>query len=285
MHFLVEQIFRTTKKAVKNQKLYIPIPNEEILNVPCEPVIKILTKYFNIDEIFLFHSKESEVENMCKSVLYILLISNKVSNQDLFEMMQIVSQQTEGRYEIVPIAHSRKWIQEHLTLYQPFFRKIMAPEKSIYTKHIPTTVHWHSETADLEVDDEIYYRLCTSLYENYKIFRAQENLSSNEGIGLLISGFFYRASSFLIYISQQYLPNEINIRILWKFCKYIHPKISGLDYLIDQLPFDFFESINPSKNLYHNFQCFKEENLKIMDELMKAFVNIIDEYYNNATNH
>ena len=41
------------------------------------------------------------------TVLFILLINYKINNDNLFNMMQMVSKQTEGRFNIVPIAHSK----------------------------------------------------------------------------------------------------------------------------------------------------------------------------------
>lgn len=278
-YYLVDRIFRETKKAVKKPEPApkILIENREVS--PYEPVIKILTKHFNIEEIFLFNQQEVYSANQKTTVLYLLLISNKISNQDHFDMMQMVSQQTEGRFNIIPIAHSKAWIQEYLWEYQMFFQKVMIPEKSIFISGVPSIIHWHKEPSNYDTDEGIYYRLCSELFENYKILRSQEELKSNEGMGLMLSGFFYRACLIFLYVALRYRPNQINIRILWKLCEHADHKVKNLDYLIQKLPFDFFEFLNPSKNLYRNFCYLDEEHLSILDELAQGFFDLVDKQF------
>ncbi|UKB85069.1 hypothetical protein LF887_05430 [Chryseobacterium sp. MEBOG06] len=79
----------------------------------------------------------------------------------------------------------------------------------------------------------------------------------------------------------RYQPNDINIRILWKLCQYAYPKVKNIDYLIQKLTFDFFEFLNPSKNLYKNFRFLDEDILSVFDELAQSFLNILDEYFIN----
>ncbi|SHN08691.1 hypothetical protein SAMN05444360_1471 [Chryseobacterium carnipullorum] len=130
-----------------------------------------------------------------------------------------------------------------------------------------------------DTDEGIYYRLCSELQKNYKLLRSQEDQTANEGLGLMLSGFFYRACVIFIYVALRYHPNQINIRILWKLCEHIDPKVKNLDYLIQKLPFDFFEFLNPSKNLYRNFCYLEEEHLSILDELAQGFLDLVDEQF------
>mgnify|MGYP003598960018 CR=1 FL=1 len=275
-YYLVDRIFRETKKAVKKPKQKTLIEPKEIS--PYEPVIKILTKHFNIEEIFIFNQQEVYSADQKTTVLYLLIISNKISNQDHFEMMQVVSQQTEGRFNIVPIAHQKAWIQERLFVHQDFFKKVMVPENSIFRADVPTIMHWVTIDANGETDEGIYYRLCSELHKNYKLLRSQED-QTNEGLGLMLSGFFYRACVIFIYVALRYHPNQINIRILWKLCEHIDPKVKNLDYLIQKLPFDFFEFLNPSKNLFRNFYLLQEEQLAVLDELAQGFLDLVDKQF------
>lgn len=123
--------------------------------------------------------------------------------------------------------------------------------------------------------------MCSALHEKYKILRSQEELTSNEGMGLILSGFFYRACAILIYATLGYQPNNVNIRILWKLCQYADPKVKHLDYLIQKLPFDFFEFLNPSKNLFQNFRHLDEDILSVFDEMAQSFLNLLDEHFVN----
>ncbi len=95
----------------------------------------------------------------------------------------------------------------------------------------------------------------------------------------MLSGFFYRACVIFIYVALRYHPNQINIRILWKLCEHIDPKVKNLDYLIQKLPFDFFEFLNPSKNLFRNFYLLKEEHLAVLDELAQSFLELVDKQF------
>ena len=160
----------------------------------------------------------------------------------------------------------------------------MIPEKSIFISDVPSIIHWHKEPSNYDTDEGIYYRLCSELLENYKILRSQEELKSNEGMGLMLSGFFYRACVIFLYVALRYRPNQINIRILWKLCEYADHKVKNLDYLIQKLPFDFFEFLNPSKNLYRNFCYLDEEHLSILDELAQGFLDLVDKQFEKQNN-
>ena len=276
---LVEKTFRQMKKAVKKPEQR-PMLIEEKEVSPYEPVITILTRNFRIKEIFLFHQEEEYSENQKTTVLYLLLISSKINNDSLFNMMQMVSKHTDGRFNIVPIAHSGAWIQEHLWVYQGFFQKVMTPENSIFQADVPTITHWHKELVYSDTC-AMQYRDCKELYEKYKLLRSQEELKSNEGLGLILSALFYRICAVFPYATLGYRPNDINIRILWKLCEYADPKVKDFDYLIKKLPFDFFEFINPHKNLYRNFSYLGEKNFPILDELAQGFLELVDKQFEN----
>lgn len=273
---IVEDVFDEIKKtAKKTEQNPILIENREVS--PYEPVITIL-KRFRIKEIFLFHQEEESFDNKKTTVLYLLLISSKINNDSLFNIMQTVSKQTEGRFNIVPIAHSGAWIQEHLWEYQGFFQKVMIPENSIFQADVPTVIHWHKEQLYSDTC-AMHYRDCNELYEKYKLLRSQEELKSNEGLGLILSALFYRIGTVFPYATLGYRPNDINIRILWKLCEYADPKVKDFTYLIKKLPFDFFEFINPHKNLYWNFSHLGEKHFPILDELAQGFLDLVDKQF------
>ncbi|MBW3522506.1 hypothetical protein [Chryseobacterium sp. NKUCC03_KSP] len=274
---LVWETFAEAKKEVKKSEQK-PILIENKTVSPYEPVITILTKRFRIREIFLFHQEEDYSENKKTTVLYLLLIASKINNDSLFNIMQMVSKQTEGRFNVVPIAHSGAWIQEHLWEYQEFFQKLMIPENSIFQLDIPTVIHWHKEQLYSDTC-AMQYRDCNELYEKYKLLRPQKMIQSNEGLGMILTMLFYRICVIFPYATLDYLPNDINIRILWKLCAYTEPKIKDFDYLIKKLPFDFFEFINPHKNLYKNFYHLQEEHLAVLDELLQSFFDLLDKQF------
>ncbi len=274
---LVWETFAEAKREVKRseQKLVL-IENKAVS--PYEPVITILTKRFRIKEIFLFHQEEDYSENKKTTVLYLLLIASKINNDSLFNIMQMVSKQTEGRFNVVPIAHSGAWIQEHLWVYQVFFQKVMTPKNLIFRTDFPTVIHWHRKQLNSDTC-AVLYRDCKELYDKYKLLRSQEMIQSDEGLGMILTMLFYRICVIFPYATLDYRPNDINIRILWKLCEYAEPKIKDFGYLIKKLPFDFFEFNNPHKNLYKNFYHLQEEYLVILDELLQSFLDLVDKQF------
>jgi hypothetical protein len=68
---LVQDIFHETKKAAKKPEQK-PILIENKTVSPYEPVVKILTKHFSIEEIFLFDQQEVYSPDQKTSVLYLL---------------------------------------------------------------------------------------------------------------------------------------------------------------------------------------------------------------------
>ena len=180
--------------------------------------------------------------------------------------------------DVVPIAHSGAWIQEYLWEYQRFFQKVMVPENSIFQADVPTVIHWHKEQLYSDTC-AMQYSDCNELYKKYKLLRSQEELKSNEGLGLILSALFYRIGTVFPYATLDYRPNDINIRILWKLCEYADPKIKNFTYLIQKLPFDFFEFINPHKNLYRNFIYLRDEHFTVLDELAQSFLDLVDKQF------
>ncbi|WP_294272458.1 hypothetical protein [uncultured Chryseobacterium sp.] len=278
LYDIVTTTFREIKKAVKDLSMTPKILIENKTTSPYETVISILTRHFCIEEIFLFYEEEVHAAGQKTQVLYLLLISKKISNQDLFEMMQIVARKTGGTYAVVPIAHSAAWIQDSLWECQSFFRTIMAPEKAIYTAEIPSVIHWHTGEHDAGLDIDLDYHHFCGLHEKYRLVRSVEKPDSQQGTGLILSGIFYRACSVFIYCTLHYRHNRINIRILWKLCEYAEPKIKTLGYLIEKLPFDFFAFLNPSENLHRDAYLLNEDILEVMDELVQSFAERLKEH-------
>jgi len=55
--------------------------------------------------------------------------------------------------------------------------------------------------------------------------------------------------------------------------------MKNLDYLIQKLPFGFFEFLTPSKNLYKNAFYLNEEILCVFDELIKGFLSLSEDQF------
>ncbi|GEN77508.1 hypothetical protein CHA01nite_32480 [Chryseobacterium hagamense] len=125
VHNLVRKTFRDIKAAVKHPNILLKNQVETKVVSPYESVISILTRRFPVEEIFLFHQEEIVCEGRTTTELYLLLIGNRISKKDLEMMQKSVSRKTGGKYSVVPIVHSARWIQEHLWESQPFFRKVM----------------------------------------------------------------------------------------------------------------------------------------------------------------
>lgn len=175
LYLLVQGVFKEAKMEVMaiDTTTVSSLTDSKAIS-PYEAVTSILTKHSCIDEIFLYHQEEVYSAEQKTIVLYLLIISEHISNQNLLEMMHIVSQKTEKRFSIVPIAHSKVWIQEHLWEYQAFFKKIMIAQHSIYRSEGSTVIHWHAEPSKRHIDIELYVRFCIELYHNYQLLRVHE---------------------------------------------------------------------------------------------------------------
>lgn len=133
LHELVKITFRDIRTSVKYPD-HIPEPAAGTQTAsPYESVVRILTRRFPIEEIFLFRQEEAICVGRKITRLHLLLIANTITNDDLDLLAQAVLQKTGRKYMIVPMVHSAAWIQEHLWESQPFFRKAMQPENAIYT--------------------------------------------------------------------------------------------------------------------------------------------------------
>lgn len=279
LYNLVQSSFSDIKKAVKKTfapvKPLIPEPQKS----PYLPVIQILTQRFNIQEIFLFHQQNGDSDE--QKILYLLLISNSISNQDLSRMVQIISDQTNSRYLIVPIAHSLSWIQEHLFEYQTFFQKIMIPENSIYVASHPSLIHWHVPYTDKHPDLDYYVRHCFKLYNNYTLFR-DAFTSSTLGLEFVAAPLLYRACTTLLYATLSYRPNHIHFSLLWKLCEYAEPKLKQLNYLNSKLSFDFFTFGNFAKHKSIKRPLLNSSDITVLNEIILYILDLLKDKINTS---
>lgn len=108
---------------------------------------------------------------------------------------------------------------------------MMTPENSIFRTDVPTITHWHKELVYSDTC-AMLHREYNEMYEKYQLSRPQEEPKSNEGMGLILSGLFYRICAVFPYAIIGYCPHDINIRILWKLYEYADPKVKDFTYLI-----------------------------------------------------
>jgi len=249
LHNLLRKTFYDIKAAVKHPDILPKIPVKKKTVSPYESVISILTRRFPVEEIFLFHREEFVSEGRTTTELYLLLIGKNINKKNLDVMRKTVSRKTGGKYSIVPIAHSARWIQENLWESQPFFRKIMQPENAIYTANFPSVIHWSIQETDLCTDEEPFYRQFIRLYEHYKTLRSQkEPLLFPEAMESILERVFHRAFLLIIYNKLHYRPEEkTGLRILWKLCTFAEPEMKVLHAMTRKLPFDFFDFLTKTK--------------------------------------
>lgn len=275
LHNLVRKTFRDIKATMKHPANLPKIPMENTAISPHQSVISILTRRLPIEEIFLFHREEFVSEGRTTTELYLLLIGNKLSRRDLDVMRQNVSRKTAGKYSIVPIAHSARWIQEHLWESQPFFRKVMQPKNAVYTSGFPTVIHWHTWEPGLCTDEEVSFQQFNALYGNYKTLRSQKQPSAAEGLRLIVKRIVHKAFLQIIYNRLHYRPDEkTDLRILSKLCTFAEPEMKVLHLMILKLPFDFFSFLNQTGNPDENMICLCKEPCSILDELVKSLAEL-----------
>ncbi len=273
LHNLVRKTFRDIKAAVKHPDTLPKIPVKNTAVSPHQSVISILTRRFRVKEIFLFHREELICEGRTTTELYLLLIGKKINKKDLDMMQQTVSRKTGGKYSIVPVAHSARWIQENLWESQPFFRKVMQPKNAVYTSVFPTMIHWHTWEPGVCTDEEVSFQQFNALYGNYKTLRSQKQPSSAKGIRLIVKRMLHRAFLLLIYNRLHYRPDaKTDLRILWKLCIYAEPEVKSLNPIIMKLPLDFFSFLSQAGNP-------DEKVIDMQDELVKGLAELLEKRF------
>ncbi|WP_294288605.1 hypothetical protein [uncultured Chryseobacterium sp.] len=276
LHGLVKRTFRNIKAAVKHPDTLPKNPVEKKAVSPYESIISILTRRFPVEEIFLFHREEFVSEGRTTTELYLLLIGNRINKKDLEMMQQTVSRKTGGKYSIVPIAHSARRIQEHLWESQPFFRKVMQPQNTIYAS-VSTLIHWHTREPDLCTDEEVSFQQFNALYENYKTLYSQKQPSDAEGIRLAVKDIIRQAFLLFIYNRLHYRANEkTGLRTLWKLCIYAGSEIKTFSSVIRNLPFDFSSFLEQAENPEEHPAVWNDEVFSVVDSLLKSFMGYLE---------
>lgn len=232
---MVSTRFSELKKLIKSG---IPKQTDRIVPKSSEEdtglslIINQLLKIHPIEEIYLFHKKQSSQS----TIYYLLLIGKGLGIEILNDMQQSAMAKSGGKCVVVLIGHSRIWIQTNLFIHQSFFQKIMGPENIIFQSHQNhPSIHWETPYTPDYSDLEFYYRSTNELVANYFVLRRSLEKGNMEGIGDWFSKSVLRILNTLVLSKLTYLPHYQSGFNLWKLCVYADPKLEHVEFLFEKL--------------------------------------------------
>lgn len=207
------------------------------------------------------------------SLRFGLIVGESIIHSQLMDWHHRIKQQTEGKIEIIPIAHSRIWIQKELFEFQSFFLRVMQADYLLYERnsYLPY-IHWLEPFEESNFEMEFYLRYILKLYDSYKYLRAMDDTSSIEGLGLLYSSVLIRSCRILIFKRLSYYPNALPFIMLWRLCQMADERVVQLHYLISKLRFDFLSFVIHHQNVYRPSQPILKEEWKVLDEILEVVI-------------
>lgn len=228
-----------------------------------------ITQNQQVEAIYQYHHVQEPTYNgRVTSIHYYLIIGEGINNLQLGLWYEAIKQTTEGRAEVIPIAHSRLWIQKNLFENQRFFQNAMQTQFSIYQRHnkLPDP-HWH-EPYEANFPDLDYYReACNDLYQALQHHNSQDLPTNKEGFSLLFSSFILRSCRVIIYAQWSYYGHQLPAQILWRLAEAAHPNVASFRYLTNQLTFDWFTFLTYHQNAHNKPRIIHEPNLQILHHI------------------
>ncbi|MBL7965533.1 MAG: hypothetical protein JNK09_00945 [Prolixibacteraceae bacterium] len=229
-----------------------------------------IVKIQPVEEIYLFH----QIQNSQYTTCFLLLIGEGLGTETLNRIQQSVNSKFEGKYSVVLIGHSRRWIQTNLFYQQPFFRKIMKAENVKFQSH-PNhpSIHWEDNNTPEYPDLEYLPRSAINLSAQYFVLRNHSEKDNIEGIFDLFSKSVLRIFRTLVFSKLSYLPNYLPAFTLWKLCIYADPGLEKLEYLFEQLSrADFFKELTYHTRFHHDLSRLTEQKLLVADEILNTLL-------------
>ncbi len=270
LYTIVSDRFLALKKRIKCNKPSTGTPIAVVEKSPMDKqlfeVVGQINKIKQPEEIYLFH--QTEIEGTTH--YYLLLIGQGIGTAMLNNMQQAVEVKFKGIGQVIPIAHSRLWIQKNLFFHQDFFKKIMTPENSIFKcPNKNFTLHWEEPYTAHYGDLDYMYRATENLVSQYFVLREHAAADNAEGLKSMFSIALLRAFRTFTYAKLSYRPNHLSARNLWMLCLYAQPNLGKMEYLFEKLHEDaFFKTIDYNSKFHHGLDRIPIEKTAIMDEIL-----------------
>lgn len=235
---------------------------------------EVVTQHPGVEAVYAYQRWEMvSTTGTTVSLRFGLVVGDSIDHRQLLEWRDITLQRTQGRIELVPIVHSRIWIQRNLYAFQAFFLRVMQPDFLVYehNAYLPQP-HWIVPYDESFFEVSFYQKHLFKLYASYQHLCTMDDTSHAEGRGLLYSSLLLRGCRLLVYTKWTYYPNALPVALLWRLCQMADERVMRLDYLLSKLGFDFLSFVTHHQNLYRAGQPIRPEEWEVLDEILGVVV-------------
>ncbi|RAR46811.1 hypothetical protein [Flavobacterium lacus] len=276
-HAFAEELFKQLKAAAKRERR--PLQATTAKQYDCPKALHLVTKHQQVEAIYEYEKRLLPGTNEeKKEIRYWLVIGEGIASQQLANWHEGIKQITKDTVEVVPIVHSRSWIQKRLFENQLFFQKVMQVELLIYDRepNLPT-IHWQVPYTFCSPDLAFYRSGCLALQETIKLLRTADATLAHEGLGFLYSSLIARSCQVLIYAKLSYYPNQLPIAILWRLAELASEQTIQLRFLHTKLTVNLINFINHHNNIYKRNQKVTPNDLTLLDTLTTELINQLNQ--------
>lgn len=270
----MKTVFKQLKQGGKKKRMVVEAVAKK--EPAIEAILHLVAKHPKVEAIYEYEKRHVQSALGEKRELrYWLIVGDAIGNHQLSNWYEAAKQLTQCSVEVVPIAHSRFWIQKRLFENQLFFQKVMRDEFLIYTREPDlAAIHWQVPYAFCAPDLAFYQRGCLALYETIQLLRTADAHVVHEGLGLLYSSLIARSCQVIIYGKLFYYPNHLPIGILWRLAELADDRVFQLRFLVGKLGFDLVKFVGCHQTVYRSGMGLKVEDLEVMDGVMGQLGNV-----------
>ncbi|HRE76286.1 MAG TPA: hypothetical protein PLL09_00535 [Flavobacterium sp.] len=262
-----KNLLNQLKKERKDKsKTPHPVSAKSIYDHP--KVLEFITTHPNIEAIYEYKRVEQQQNQTICSIRFWLIVAEGISNHQLSNWHEAIKQQTQNTIEIIPVVHSRSWIQQNLYESQHFFQNAMTEENSIYQQNDALAqLHWHVPYTAHYPDLNFYSQGCQKLYKTLQHIRTLDGTQNKEGLGLIYTSFIVRTCQVIVYANWSYFPNQLPFAILWRLCEAAHTNNQHLQFLFQKLSFKWLTFITHHQNTFNPTHPIDEPDLQLLDQI------------------
>uniref|UniRef100_UPI00404AF764 hypothetical protein n=1 Tax=Flavobacterium sp. TaxID=239 RepID=UPI00404AF764 len=272
LHGLFQKLKKVVKKKVSNPQVQTPK-----IVYDCADALALVAKNPKVETIYAYEKRDLvNAHGVKQSVRYWLVVGDGIDHSQLMNWHDAVLTQTKGAVVLVPVAHSRIWIQKNLYAQQHFFQKVMTKTNHIYQRDaFDPTIHWEDPYEALYPDLDYYRAGCLELGARYRALRSVAvggSKTGMEGLGLLLSALVMRSCRVIVYAKLGYLPHYLPVRLLWLLAELSDVRIYHLHFLTDQLSVDWLGFIARHQHVFHSAEQVQEGDWLLMDGLVEGLI-------------
>lgn len=213
-----------------------PLGENTVTVIVPDEAVELILKLNTVEQIYLYH----QAVYGAKTILYLLVIAQGVSNEQLGRLAQSLKSRMGEGHEFVVISHDRYWIQSNLYAHQQFFATIMQNRFLVYASHsYHPELHWEAPHEPYHADLYFYYRPAKDSASQFMAIA--DAVSENyQGLDGVFAKFFLCFCRTYIFVKTYYVPNYLSSEALWQLCLYGDEGLRKYQYLIDNFWTDFF---------------------------------------------